>query len=267
MAVKVREKLKDSGEWWIFINHHGKRKSKKIGKDKKIALEVAEKIKAKLVLNELSIEKINSKCPTFKEYAEMWLSLPHERKESTQKNYRNYLRKYVYPYIGEIQIDKIGKKDFKLMFDKIAIKGLTISTCRTFRIPTSGVLDHAVDTELIEVSHLKNIKFGKNKVKYKVNPLTEEETISLLNEMLNYKDGNFYPPLLCLLRTGMRIGELQALTWNDVDIENRLIEINKTWWRGTITKTKNSKNRKVDMSRQLAEVLREVKHNLWKKYA
>lgn len=88
MAVRVREKPKGSGEWWIFINHRGNRKSKKIDKDKKVALEVAEKIKAKLVLNELSIEKINSKCPTFKEYAEMWLSLPHERKESTQENYR-----------------------------------------------------------------------------------------------------------------------------------------------------------------------------------
>ena len=59
MAVKVREKPKGSGDWWIFINHHGKRKSKKIGKDRTIALEVAERIKVKLVLNELSIEKIN----------------------------------------------------------------------------------------------------------------------------------------------------------------------------------------------------------------
>ncbi|MBW2198119.1 MAG: hypothetical protein JRF58_09780, partial [Deltaproteobacteria bacterium] len=77
MAVTVREKPKGSGQWWIFINHQGKRKSKKIGMDKRLAREVAEKIKAKLVLNELRIEKINSKCPTFKEYAEMWLALPH----------------------------------------------------------------------------------------------------------------------------------------------------------------------------------------------
>ncbi len=91
MAVRVRERPKGSGDWWVFINHQGKRKSKKIGKDKRLAREVAEKIKAKLVLNELSIVKINSKCPTFKEYAEMWLCLPHDRKESTQQNYKRYL--------------------------------------------------------------------------------------------------------------------------------------------------------------------------------
>ena len=53
-----------------------KRKSKKIGSDKKLANEVAEKIKAKLVLGELNIEKIEDPCPTFKKYAELWLTLP-----------------------------------------------------------------------------------------------------------------------------------------------------------------------------------------------
>ena len=47
MGVKVREKPLGSGIYWIFINHHGKRKSKKIGMDEKLAHEVAEKIKAK----------------------------------------------------------------------------------------------------------------------------------------------------------------------------------------------------------------------------
>lgn len=31
MAVIVREKKKGSGEWWVFINHLGNRKSKKVG--------------------------------------------------------------------------------------------------------------------------------------------------------------------------------------------------------------------------------------------
>lgn len=42
MGVKVREKPKGSGVWWIFINHHGRRKSKKVG-SKKNALEAAQK--------------------------------------------------------------------------------------------------------------------------------------------------------------------------------------------------------------------------------
>ena len=49
MGVKVREKVKGSGEWWIFISHNGQRKSKKVGKDKKLALEAAKKIEARLL--------------------------------------------------------------------------------------------------------------------------------------------------------------------------------------------------------------------------
>jgi integrase len=44
MGVKVREKPKNSGNWWVFIDHQGRRKAKKIGKDKRVAMEVAKKI-------------------------------------------------------------------------------------------------------------------------------------------------------------------------------------------------------------------------------
>ncbi|SPD73829.1 hypothetical protein PITCH_A200001 [uncultured Desulfobacterium sp.] len=56
MAVKIREKPNGSGVWWLFIDHQGKRKSKKVG-DKKTALEAARKIEAKLVLGDFNLEK------------------------------------------------------------------------------------------------------------------------------------------------------------------------------------------------------------------
>jgi len=153
------------------------------------------------------------------------------------------------------------------MFDKLSIKGISLSSCGTIRSPLNIVLDHAVDSELIKANPLNNLKLKKKKTKFKVDPLTKEEATLLFDETINFKDGVFYPPLLCLLRTGIRIGELQALTWADVDFETRLIDITKTWWRGIITSTKNNKVRRVDMSKQLAEVLRELKQNQWKKYA
>jgi hypothetical protein len=44
LGVKVRERPKGSGIWWLFINHQGKRKAKKIGRNKRLAKEVAEEI-------------------------------------------------------------------------------------------------------------------------------------------------------------------------------------------------------------------------------
>ncbi|MFH0789956.1 MAG: hypothetical protein V2B13_20390, partial [Pseudomonadota bacterium] len=72
MGVKLKEK--NPGEWWIFIDHHGKRKAKKIGTDEALAREVAKRIEAKLALGEMDLDEEKKKTPTFKEYAEVWLS-------------------------------------------------------------------------------------------------------------------------------------------------------------------------------------------------
>ena len=55
MGVKVREKMKDSGVWWIFIDHQGRRKANKVGKDGRIALELAKKIESKLISEEMPV--------------------------------------------------------------------------------------------------------------------------------------------------------------------------------------------------------------------
>ena len=43
MGVKVRERPKGSGVWWVFIDYQNKRKAKKIGRDKRVARDVAKK--------------------------------------------------------------------------------------------------------------------------------------------------------------------------------------------------------------------------------
>ena len=63
--------------------------------------------------------------------------------------------------------------------------------------------------------------------------------------MLRFKNNNtFICAFLTACYTGMRTGEIFALTWNDIDLENKSIKINKTvyskrWFLGT-TKTKGS---------------------------
>lgn len=57
----------------------------------------------------------------------------------------------------------------------------------------------------------------------------------------------------------MRIGEIQALKWTEIDLENRIIEVKRSWRKGRITDTKSKKRRRVDMTPQLAEALRELK--------
>ena len=56
------------------------------------------------------------------------------------------------------------------------------------------------------------------------------------------------------------LGESLKLQWDDIDFEGRFINIQRTFSRGKIGLPKNGKPRRIDMSNQLAQVLKFVKH-------
>ena len=72
MGVNIRQKPTGSGVWWVFINHRGVRKSKKIGKDKKLAKQWQKKLEAKILLDDLDMDTFNKTVPALKPYAEKW---------------------------------------------------------------------------------------------------------------------------------------------------------------------------------------------------
>jgi integrase len=254
MGVRVRQKVKGKGNpWWVFISHNGKRASRKVG-DKKASEEVASTIRAKLQLGEFGFEDTKP-VPTFKDHAKLWISLPHDWKESTRENYLGNLNNYILPVFGKIPINEIKRKDFKLFFDKLLSNGVAVNTVALIRSPISGVLSHALDSELIEHNPIVGLKLGK-KTTLEFEPLSKEDVILLLKSAQEYEDGAFYPSILLALRTGMRIGEIRALRWKDLDFENRLIEVKRSCRAGRITKPKNGKSRRVDMTPHLAETLK-----------
>jgi integrase len=254
MGVTVRQK---NGEWWVFVNHKGKRKSKKAGSEK-AALAAAEKIQALLVLDEYKMEDKNAGL-TFKQYAEMWLSIPSDRKEGTTADYRGTLKRYVYSVLGKKPIDEIKRKDLKALFDSLLVKGLHPSTVATIRAPIKNILAHAVDSEIIETNPLNDLKVKRAKKTDDILPLTEEEVTLLLEKTKTYLNGYYYPHLPCALRTGMRIGELEALQWGDIDFNGRFIEVQRGNRRGRVTDTKNRKRRRVDMTPHLVETMKALR--------
>ena len=115
MGVTVRERPENSGVYWVFINHKGKRKAKKVGRDRKQALDVAKKIDAKLTLNGLDIFTDKPQAPLFNEYADNWLEtfVKTQRRLGTYERYRDILTKYIYPVLGNMRITEIKKSDAK----------------------------------------------------------------------------------------------------------------------------------------------------------
>jgi integrase len=257
MGVKVKER---DGAWWIYICHKGKRRAKRVGTEK-AAPEAAKKIEAKLTLGDFKIEKPKPKAATFQEYAERWLELPHDWKESTQETYDANLRLHIYPVLGKERLDQIGRKELRTFFDGLTVKGLSPASIGVVRAVVSSIIVHALEQELIPANPLQDIKTRtkRKNSEEEINPLTEQEAFTVLEQARAYQGGLFYPVLLCALRTGMRVGELEALQWGDVDFAGGFIDVKRSHRRHRVTGTKTGQRKRVDMSPHLTETLKALK--------
>jgi integrase len=264
MAVKVRERTKGSGIYWIFIDHQGKRKSKKIGRDKRLAQEAAKKIEAKLALGEFELDKQLS--PTFIEYAKQWLSSLHNTwAPGTRKNYSGAFRLHIEPELGSKRLYEVARMDVKSFVGNLKSKGLSTGRMETILQALRGMFNEAVDDGVISFSPCQRMGrySGGSKSKKRIDPLTADELAELLDNALRELDFVLYVLFLLGARSGLRIGEILALEWSDVDFKNRTVSVHKSWdyLRQQSRSTKNKKPRKVDLTPMTIEALRRLRNN------
>jgi integrase len=117
MGVKVREKVKGSKVYWLFIDHNGKRKAKRVG-DKRAAELAAIKIQAKLADGDASVFAPPAPAiSTLGEYAERWMQdvAALRCQPSTIEQYRNRLRTRLLPNLGKLPLTAITRERVKAL--------------------------------------------------------------------------------------------------------------------------------------------------------
>jgi len=259
MGVTVRQKVRGKGQpWWVFISHNGRRTSRKVG-DRKAAEAVASGIRARIQLGTFEFEE-KKPVPTFKEYAERFMKTysAMNHKPSTRAGYESVLKVHLYPVFGRVPLDKITKKDVKDFLTKKMQEGLRLNTVRNIKRYLSSIFSEAVDDEIITDNPAlkagKVLKKNRGEAE-KVDSFTWDEK-TIFEDTIRKHYPRYYPLFLTALRTGMRIGEVLALKPGDLDFNGGFIEVNRSFAKGVLTTPKTGKTRRVDMSKQLAEVLR-----------
>ncbi|RLB81390.1 MAG: hypothetical protein DRH17_09320 [Deltaproteobacteria bacterium] len=275
MAVTVREKIRGSGIWWVFISHNGIRKSKKIGPDKRLAQEVAKKIEARLVLGDFGL-KPDEKVPTFKEYVNGWKGSDGKQnagwldryarlalKASTCRSYENLLKADILPVFGNKRIDEISSRMIgEFVVDKFRA-GLRSATVKNLKHCLSSVLQYA---------HRPDGFISSNPARTVQVPRPEDERPAREPDPFSWEDRQiledtfkkhypaYYPFVLTGFRTGLRIGELMALQWGDIDFKNRLIHVTRNITRNKVTSPKSKASvRFVRMTSQLMDELKALR--------
>ena len=263
MAVIVREKVKGSGEWWVFINHKGKRRSKKVG-DKRAANSVKREVEARLAQGDMGM--IRQQCPTLTAYGKKWLSSSlQEWKDSTCYNYEGAFNRHIKPRLGNKRLDEVKRADVKDLIEALKAAGKSAATIQVIKSVLSGILTGAMEDEILSVNPCASTgKYVGNGGEKEVVPLSADEVITLLKNTSECLSDTIYTLFLTLARSGIRIGEALALEWSDIDFEGRKADINKTWdyVRCKPTSPKNKKARKVDLSHNVLEALKRLRTNI-----
>ena len=240
---------------------------------------MAGKIAAKLTLNEWDIEKESVKPPTLKEYIDGWRDSAGESqigwydkvallslKHSTYCSYRLIIDQTLIRAFGSKPINEITSRMISDLISQKVKGGIRSTTARNIKNCLSAILRHAVNPDgLISSNPARNVPIPKpedERQSKEQDPFTWEERAKIEETFKNEYPG-YYPLVICGFRTGLRIGEIIGLQWQDVDFFQKLILVQRNITRGKITTPKSrSSRRHVRMTSQLAELLKQHKKNM-----
>lgn len=177
----------------------------------------------------------NIKYNTIKELTVLYLA---ERKpfikNTSYSHYWELANNYIYPHIGELTFSDF-KNDALINYLECLKRsgktsgsgGLSDKTIKDVMVLLKSIFNYAADNCYCP----PNVVFPKTRCIQKTSPmilvLTKKDQSLLEEYVLNNLNLIQYGILLSLY-TGMRIGEICALKWEDIDVDNSLISVNKT---------------------------------------
>ena len=259
MGVKVRF---HRGAWCLFINHQGRRKFKKVG-DREAALRLKRAIEERLGRADLRLPAAGAAAETFRHYAEVWLAHAGATlKASTVRFYRDNLENHLYPSVGHVPLGLVARRDVKRLLLELRGKGLRPKTVAGIVRTLSTILSEAVEDEKLPANPAlrpgrlqRQLRDPNAPAASTIDPYTREE-LELLVATAGARYPEWAPFLLCAARTGLRLGELRALEWGDMDWRQRFIQVERNFVEGVSTVPKSGRARRVDMSLHLRAALR-----------
>lgn len=235
--IRKRKDGRWEGRYYIPDNAGGKKCKSVYGHSYK---EVSEKllIAKTTIQNQIITDAQNTSIVN--EVADKWLDVVKTtRKPATFQKYSNIYNKYIKPKWGNLPIEELTQSKFSRCLPKSLSESTLKSILSTFNL----ILEYGnrtFDTKLIHLSYKTVHSSVVSKNNTNTINITDQKKLTeyLLTELDIYKLGI----LLCLFM-GLRLGEICALKWDDIDTQCRILHINRTVQRLRITSSEKSSDR------------------------
>ena len=144
-------------------------------------------------------------------------------KPTTYNNYTVKVKNHIKPAIGHYKLKALRQDIIQKFVNSLSAKGLAPSTVIDVFKVLSNALETAVDDGLIVRNVANRVKLPKT-TKPQITVLTQEQQNAFVEQAKVTYMGVVYIFDLC---TGMRLGELLGLKWQDIDFEQNQLHIKR----------------------------------------
>ena len=204
----------------------------------------------------------------YEEWAKDWLEyqVRPTTKQRTYERYSSMIRLHIAPSIGGYDIDKLGAYVLQKFTVSLREKGMSSSTANGVISVLKSSLRAAVAFGIVDAQYSDRIIRPKV-IEKQVMCFSKNEQYRIERHIFTKGKQKHFGIVLCLY-TGLRIGELLALTWSDLDLNRGLLSVSKSchdsWENGqyvkvTDTPKTRSSVRVIPLPRQLLPYLKKLK--------
>jgi integrase len=145
-------------------------------------------------------------------------------KPSTVRGYKQTLRDYIHPAIGHVRLSQLERKRVQELVDQLGAQGLSASTIRNTLNPLQVICRRAIRDADISVDPTVGLELPRSRGRR--DRIVSPEYAQLLIEALPEEDRALWATAFY---AGLRIGEIRALRWSDVDLPGCLLHVRRGW--------------------------------------
>ena len=233
-SIRKRSDGRWEGRYTVGYDENGKVKMKNVlGKTQ---AEVKEKLKEKIEESKV-LDVAKSESYTVAEWAALWFEVyakPNIR-ERTADYYNRYITKHIVPCLGDIKLNKLTGRQIQKMYNDLLDHGRERVSQKEKNPGLSGTYVHGVHVMLHNCLNwaVKERFIVSNPADDVIVPKIDKKEMKILppeqvKAYLKAASVRGVLPLFYLeLTSGLRKGEIAALLWSDLDVENCRLSVTK----------------------------------------
>jgi integrase len=182
-----------------------------------------------------SQSEVGQTADTVEQWLIQWLTeaIPDLR-PWTEKTYRHVVAHYLIAHLGRIRLSRLAPRHIEDMYDELS-KTLKQATVHRIHRVLKTALRMAVKRQLLDSSPVERVESPERRSPRR-STLSVQDAFRLLDWWMKENRPTAYQAAFLAVYTGMRQGEVAGLQWKDVDLDRRLIQIERTrqrvGWRG-----------------------------------